>query len=266
MSYKSRLLSYSTSVTALGTFDGTVNFDTPLRVNSSRPHTFKVVRASITSNLPNVYNYGSVNNGLIRVSNDGGSTWTTIQLTDGVYSVNSLNNAINDVISVWMTSSSDSAFILRANTVINKCYIIIDSTKLSVGIQFAIDFGDTISLAYDLLGFVATQNFNTDGTHTGDAFPKLDYQGNNVKIFVNGFGPLAIEEGESTKLACTIPLSTSSVLNEYVYGQNGEVPFEVPCKVSDPLTTYSIEVRGDNSNTIVGYDGKLNLQFLLTEY
>lgn len=277
MSYKSRLLTFSSSVTTTGTLDGEINLNTAIDINPNKPHTLKVVRAAITSNIPNVYNYGTRNYGYIVVSNDAGLTPVAIQLSDGVYSVDAIQQAIIDVTAAWWTSTSDPGIVIRANTVTGYCYIILDSSKLSGGgvdlltIDFkATDGSGNVSKMCELLGYSATTDFSADGTYSGDVYPQLDLWGNKVHIKISGFGPLGIYNQLSSEIACTIPLTTDSVLNEYTFpGESGQAPWEVPIRVpGDKLVNYKVTFIGDRDLTLplLAYDGKADISFLITQY
>lgn len=258
----SKLIDFNKTVGSTSTIGGEIIFSQPLKFNYQRNHTLIVHRCSIPKTLPNIYNYNGTNTGLITVSN--GTDTTNIQLTDGLYSINSINNAIQSVIASWLTDTSDSAFYLRANTSIGKCYIIIDSSKLSVGSQFSIDFSG--SLIYSVLGFVDTKVFNTDGTFTASDYAKINYQGDNVKVKISGLGPLSLYNGASSEYVINLNLDYVDSTNTISYPLcNSEIPFECPCRVPEYLNSLVIDFHGRDNQSIVGFDGYINLQFSIIE-
>lgn len=260
----SRVLNYYKALTEIDNFDGDVQITPALQLDARKAHTLQVISANLTSNLPNVYSYGDINNGLVTIGN--GITTIDIQLPVGVYSVQNIQNAINDQAASWYTDSTDPAFILRANPVVNLCYIIIDSTKLSVGTQFSIDFGANSSLMYELLGFVDTKSFSTDGTFTASDYAKIDWFGNMVHVYISGFGSLSITNGVSSEIALSLNLATAEVTNLYAYpGGSGVHPPTVPIRVSSFLNGFSVKFVGDRGRQIVGFDGPAYIQFQIRE-
>lgn len=272
-----RVFNYKRSVNALSTFNGTDYITIPQRINVSRPHTIMVQTASITSNIPNVYNATAltdlpaaerVNTGLVRVSKDGGANWTSVQLTNGVYTPLNISNAINAAISSWYTLDTDPAFTIHSNSVIGICYIVIDSTKLAVPGQMCVDFAYNNSKMGELLGFVAVSQFILDGTYDSDAYPKLDWFGNYVDVHVLGFGPLSVVAGKSSDTAISIKLETATAVNSYSYPlTTGEHPFERPvASIPETISSLSLKFTGRDDKTIVCYDGEVSVIIVLKEH
>lgn len=262
----SRKLQYEVKVTSLSSLDGTVNLEPALQMDNRRPHTLQIVAGYITSNIPNVYNYGGSNNGLCQISN--GTSTINLQLPNGTYQIDEIMSAINDAAASWYTDTADPAFILRANTVVEKAYIIIDSTKLSAGTQFSIDFNYGSSLMYQLLGFVTTKSFNADGTYTGSDYPQLDWMGNMVDVYLSGFGPLSIHNGQTSEFVFAFNLATSSVTNLYTYPGSSNINSpEIPIRCPSALSQFSVKFVGDRENrAVVAFDGLAYVEFIIREY
>ena len=152
-------LSYSKSFTTLSSLDGIVRLQQPIhfidyrRTEKPRHMNLRLIQVSFTSRIANVYSLpdGSFNNGLIRVSRDGGTSWTIIQLPNGVYTMPYIQAAINESVSTWWTTPSEPGFVLRYNLATEYVYVSLDSTKLAAPGQLGIDFSQ--SRVADLLGY-----------------------------------------------------------------------------------------------------------------
>lgn len=227
----------------------------------------KLVNCFISGNIPNVYNYGGVNNGLVRVTNDGGSSWTSIQLDDGIYTATDITNAINYSVSSWHTSLSDPALVISTNDVIGKCYITLDSTKLATGSQIGIDL--TQSTIYDLLGFLVTDTFTTDGQHDATNLAKLDWFGNTLSIKLDGFGSLSVVNSSSSNIIATLNLSNK---NGNLYQIDTSSFFPVTIFPPSQISSYKLSFLGSrndssgNPKDIIFLEGEIQLTFQIMEY
>lgn len=262
MSVWSRALQYSKTVDTTDILDGSVAINPPLQADGRLNHTLQIVNIQIPSRVPNVFNYGGVNTGLVRVSN--GTNTVNIQLADGVYSAYSISKAINSVIDTWYTDVLDPAFTLEANSTVNKLYVTIDSTKMNVNGQFTIDFNYSNSMMYDLLGFSAVKAFNTDGLHESDVYPKMNYFGDKIECDISGFGPLMLKNGTPSEQVANIPLIPTQS-NAYYYPANGINCPEVPCRLSSNLSAFSVKFIGRDKQCIA-YDGEVIVDFVVREY
>ena len=262
----SRILSYTNSVDDIGSLDGEVRFDNPLSMNNNRLKAVRLVSFSVSSYIPNVYNVGGINNGLLRTQKDDGVTWDVIQLTDGVYTIPVIQAAILNAISTYWTDDTDPGFALRYNSATFEVYVDIDSTKLAVAGQFQIDFKPTGSLMYELLGFTTTTLFDTDGLHTADAYAQLDWFGNDISVQLFGLGNLTIVNGSPTNEFFSVPLSATKVNNEYVFPTAGiRMPW-ILIGGRDNLQKFSVKLVGSRNNRqIIVLEGKVNLVFELRE-
>lgn len=261
----SRILSYQKTVETISSMDGATILTNPLSLNRNKPLYIRLIKFSISSYIPNVYNYNGTNNGLLRTSKDGGATWDIIQLPMGVYSIPLIQAAIQDVISTYWADPSDQGFFLRYNSATFQTYIEIDSTKLAVAGQFCIDFGYSTSLIYELLGFTGTKLFNTDGLNTAPSYAKLDWFGNNISVLLNGVGSISIKNGVSTNEFCVVPLSSSENENEYVYPMSGIVSPWIIINSLDSLSQFSVKFVGESNQPIYVFQGSVNLIFEISQ-
>lgn len=262
----SRILQYSKSVDSIGNLDGDTTLINPLRMNPNKPKAIRLISARISSYIPNVYNVGSVNNGLVRCSKDDGVQWDVIQLTDGVYTIPLINAAIQQAISTYWTDSADPGFYLRYNSATFQVYVDIDSTKLAVADQFQIDFNYSDSLMYELLGFTTTTLIDSDGLTTAESYAQLDWFGNDISVQMYGFGNLTILNGTPQNEFFSIPLSTSQVNNEYVYPIEGIRSPWILIDNKDNLQKFSVKLVGSReSRQVIVLEGKFTLSFELAD-
>jgi len=200
---------YHTHVKGFGSPNGRYTFSQPLCFSGNKKQAIRLNYASITNTICNIYKTTSFNNGLLRVSNDNGVTWTNIQLNNGIYNASDINLAIQDIISSWYAKTSAPAFKLMQNDVVQKVYCIIDSTKLSNINQFCIDFG--VSEIKTLLGCTTTSLFNKDGTFEFDDYPLIEWTGARINVKLTGIGfPLSYLNGVQNEQICSIPKNSTS--------------------------------------------------------
>lgn len=243
----STILSYSSNITSISSPDATITLQAPLRFEKVRKQAIRLIKASFSSQIPNVYSIGTFNNGLFALSRDGGVNWTNIQLDDGVYSIANIQSALNATVATWWTDDNDPGITIQYNTATFMVYIDLDSTKLvAPGTQLGIDL--SLSDCSALLGYndPANQTFITDALHTADSYAKMNWCGDSVSIILDGFGPVSVKNGALSNELCSIPLSTSSgVRNEYVYPSNAIIsPVITLTRPISELRSYSISFKG----------------------
>jgi len=239
-----------------------------IQFDVSRDHTIQIISAQLPSTIPNIYNDGLINTGLCAISNDGGVTWLNMQLSDGVYTLTSIANAINAAIPAgWYINPVEPALILQMNPTLNKCYIIIDSTKMVGGAQFAIDFAVGGSELAILLGFTPVSSFIADGTYTADAYPHISYQGTSINMFLAGFGKLSSFDALSAEYLCSINTDPSQGVISYCFpGVTNAIPFEIPCIVGPTVSEVKIDCYGRNNRPLHIMSGTVVLDFIIIEH
>lgn len=267
----STILSYSKTITSLESPNGTVVLAQPLKFSMKQKQAIRLIKCSFSSQIPNLYTLGTFNNALISVSRDGGVNYTDIQLPNGIYTCAYIEAALNTAIQAWYTTASDWGIQIRYNLATNIVYCALDSTKLKApGTQLAIHFGASSSLIYEALGFTITKEYKTDGVHSADVYAKLDWFGNSVGIALCGFGPLSIANGTVSEEIARVPLSTSSVANEYIYPSSGITSPII--QLNRPLTelrSFEVKLYGSRVDTNgVNYplyitEGNIELSFEL---
>lgn len=266
----STILTYSSSFNSLSKLDGEVTLQTPIRFNNRQKQAIRLIKVTFSSLIPNIYQIpGSFNNGLIRVSKDGGVNWTNIQLPNGVYEVAHIQGAIIQAISTWWIDASDPGILLRYNLATQIMYFEMDSTKLAVPGQLGIDM--SVSQIAELLGYTgANRTCVIDGLFSADSYAKVDWAGNTVSVILEGFGPISIRNGAQSNELCTVPLSSSKNVNEYLYPVSGIVTPLVPLsRFIEEVRTYYVKFHGSRVDSngvqypIYVLEGSVELQFEL---
>jgi hypothetical protein len=258
MSYLGSVTYDSGTKTTLSEVNGSVKFSTGININTNQKYYVRVNRASISRYIPNIYTYGSVSTHIVKVSRDDGVTWITITLDTGNYSISQINNAINYAIAAWYTDTSDPAFTLSVNTAISRCYITIDSTKLlAPGTQLQIDF--SASSINELLGFVTTDVFTTDGLFDASDNAKIDWHGNEAYFEILGLGNISNVNGKLSNKICTVEFVGDQ--NQYTYTNNSEN--WQPVSIPSYFTGFDVKVVDRYNRNILIYDGyaSITLEF-----
>jgi hypothetical protein len=250
----------------VGVADTTVRLDQSLKFNNNQTKkTFKVIDGYISSAIPNVYKYGTWDNTVIHVSNDAFvADDQTITLEAGIYSANDIANAINASVSSLYSyiDTTDPPLQIYTNEVVSKCYLVIDSTKMSSG-QFAIDLGQ--SDIATTLGFSATTLFDTNGTHEGDVLAQFDTIGNLLNVKIEGIGNTSITNSSSTNDIAVVDLTqtTSNVYRISTSFSNNEFTIEPPREIA----SYKLTFTGSRSDRqVVWKEGEVDIIAMISEY
>lgn len=235
MAYSAKL-TYKKQINGLESPSGSFTMQTPLNFTTAQKRFVRLIKASISSSIPNVYiqpatsSSPAINNGLFRISIDGGATYTFIQLPTGIYSFQFIEAALNTAcaqINLWADPTSPG-FHVRYNEATQLSYILIDSTKLTgytagVGPYLSLDLD--ASYVWDLLGYnTVARLLVTDLAHPtltfySDQIAKMNWIGDTITVYVDGLGNFSYENGVFASDICTIDLSTTGgqVPNAYVY-------------------------------------------------
>lgn len=225
----------------------------------------QVLKVTFSSRIPNVYQSGTFNNGFIRISRDAGATWEGFQMPNGVYSVPFIESAINEAAKTagWWADDTDPGFKLAYNLATELVYITMDSAKLNApGGQLGIDF--SASSVSDLLGFSAIKTFVIDGTYSADVNARLDWFGNAVSLIIEGLGSISLMNGRSSYEYFSMPLSATSVTNEYVFTRETFVAPKVELQPLENLTFFEIKFRGSSGDVVYILDGSVDVMVQFT--
>ena len=264
-----RQITYYKKLDSISSGDDNITLSQSLQFTSqSSRKKLKLVAGTVSRSIPNIFNYNGENNGLVAVKRNIADDWTEIQLDNGIYNVSDITNAINKTIGDslrWYTDNNEPAIKINSNSVVQKCYITIDSSKLSAGgTQFCIKFNYKNSQMYKLLGFINISEFSSDGMFEGSDIAQVDYFGNLISIRLNGFGNLSILNNDISNEIATIDMNSDSNSNCYKIDTTSMFPVDI----SPPydIKSYSVELVGSrNEKHIVFLEGEIKLTFQLIE-
>lgn len=262
------ILEYNASVdpltgTAFGIRSGSINLQQPLLLTQDRQRAYRVLRVIMSPEIANVYQYGGFDNSKLRISNDGGATWKNIQLQNGNYStLKMLQDAINDVANQfnWYTSTSDPAILINANDATGLVYTKLDSTKLAIGTQIAIDYG--LSTIYNLFGYpVGACIFITDGIKTATNPPQVDTQGTYGRVYVSFISNCRWLNGQIDNSICKIPFVLAGGI-EYIYPSTGTgvISPVIPCVFPSYVQAFKVSFKNQFGNEIIFMYGGCSLE------
>lgn len=253
----STILTYSKSLSDIGSPNGKVIISSPLRFNSSQKLGLRLIKASFSSQIPNIWNSPTFNNGLIRLTRNGGTSWTNVQLPNGIYTCSYIQSALNTAVSGWWKEQDKPGIICAYNMATQLVYFTLDSsTLIAPGTQLGIDLGQ--SYIWDVLGYENVKSTIVDGVWGGDKYPKLDYFGNNVSITLDGFGPLSIRNGALSTEICSVPLSTTSNENEVLYPKQGIISPMIQLSRPPPeVFEYKVNFYGSRIDPSTGIQREL---------
>jgi hypothetical protein len=187
----------------------------------------RVAAWTVSNKVPNIFSITGYNNRIIKVRLGAGA-WQTVDLNPGIYSPESIGEAVNDAIHQlgWWVDPTDPGFIFSGNDALSKVDIVIDSTKTVGGAQLSLDL--SASEIGNVLGYSPVyQIMTTDGTFESDITPILDTQGSKICLNVDE-GPSRNVNGASTKIIAIVSLvgSQSAGLpppNEVIFPNSGEI-------------------------------------------
>lgn len=275
LTYRSQ---YTGAVNTVGTLDGTVNLDQALNL-TGRNQYIRLISCSFSSNIPNIYTYGSATNTVIGLSRDNGATMLTLTLPMGVYSVAMINAAIASATTAagwWLPGPPIVVGItLSYNTATDIVYVDIDSTQLLVPGQIVVDFaytpvGGVRSQLWTTLGFTTTvaARVAVDGLTSAGLPAAMDPFTSDIHLSLDGFGALGIYGTRPSNLLAVISLISDSgtTPNQYIYPKGQQLPSIKLWNASTRLATYGFKMTGSNSRPLVWLNGGyIEIQFVIED-
>lgn len=265
----SHVYEYRRTLTSLGTFDGQETFDLESDFANNQSVLARVIKAQLTKQLPNVYNYGTFNNTRIDVTKDGGANWDTVILPTGIYTVEQITSAINLALGSagpgWWISDTDPGFHIKYNLSTTLVYTEIDSTKLAVPNQLGIRYD--VSDMYSTLGYtLASQPLLTDGVHSATEYPQLDTQGTLVDVTTNLQLTSRRIGGKNTNVMCSISLSSGSEYEDELFYPHGNSPTPY-LQIINPgrMTGLSMQLTNGRGRPLVAMYGNFFMEIEILE-
>ncbi len=271
---KSTIITYSANIQNTGTGNGSVSMLAPLQLDPQIRKYFRLIKCNFSKLLANIHNLTTgpfiENNGLIRVSQTGGAPWTSIQLENGLYTVFDIELAINKSVEAWWALPTDPGFKIRGNASTQRTYTILDSTKLAVPGQLAIDYSS--SLIWNFLGYSdpLARTFILDGEYDSASFANVNWFGDSLSLVIRGLGPISLKNGAQSFEAANIPIVVPVGSNEVIYPLAGVPSPKIPLPQC-PSIISQIDIALEGANTSLGtpitaviLQGELVVQFELS--
>ena len=228
---------------------GNVYMKQQKQLDENKKKAYRVIRVILSPEIPNIYTYGSFTNAKVNISNDGGMTWVSVNFKNGIYTIQEMQDSINDVANQlgWYSKSTEPALILSYNPATRMIYTKIDSGKMLLPSQFAIDYA--VSLFYQMLGYTSlTCTFLTDGLFTASLPPQVDTQSTYLEIFITCIQGTRWVNGNLNSSIARIPISTSSTATEIVFpsATTGYISPTIPALIPSTIESFDISIRTGN--------------------
>ena len=267
MATKSILLDYQSTKDVstgldFGTRNGTVSMQQPQYLDAEKKKLFRVIRVMVSPEMPNVYKYGGVDTTSLKLTADGGATWVTLALKTGIYTIAMLQDAINDVgtQASWWKTAGDFGYTLGYNPATQIVYVTMDSSKLGgLFTQLGINFN--VGNMADMLGFSSSNSsFVTDGLHTANLPPQMDYQGQYVELFCSIIQGCRWINGKLSSSICRIPITQSQSEIIYPSGNSGFISPVVHASIPAFIQSFDIKLINQRGNDAVFMYGGLTVE------
>jgi hypothetical protein len=276
----SSIFTYSAQADTLTPVDGMLQLAGMITFPENTQLKLQCQLFTINTSIPNIFkytstdgsgNYNNFNNGLINLSKDGGVTWTSVQLRNGLYStVAILGSAINAAVASWWADPTAPGFIFSVDVATQLVNITIDSTKLASAGQLAFDLGQ--SQINVVLGYITSPLVETsDGIYVADDQAHIDWFGDNIIVSLGGLGPLSVFNGQTSEIFFTFAPSNGFSPNATVF----QYPLGIPSPVIEcpqhmrAISRMTVKVQGSRKINgvypqILLFNGSCVLSFSLT--
>lgn len=275
------ILKYRKEITEFGSLDGTINFDGNIRLDPNAATYARVMSATLTKQIPNIYAYGGFNNTKLQVTNDEWQNVHEINLPNGNYTLYELQLAVNETIrdsawgSGWFTSFNDPGILIEANTATGRVVTVLDNTKTTAGTgRLGIWYeGSTTTTGtlYETLGYIPASTSKITNSTGGriavqaPAPPKLDTQGTQVDIVTSLNPEFSYVNERNTNVLLSIPLTVEETnADEYVYPIAGFISPFIRIKNSGNVTGWNVKYQTQTGRQMVFLYGTASLTVQLT--
>lgn len=258
------IIEYRKTVDDLAVLDGEISFDANLSLPPNKPLFIRVIKAQLTKQLPNIYEYGNFDNTRIGLTRDGGVSWVVVVLPPGIYTLEYLEYALNEAVAVaphlWWTLATDPGFEFTFNLATQKINVYMDSSKLAAPGILGIDF-DSYSDANLLVGFDPVGPILDSGPPFPSLFPapnypQFDTQGTAVDIISSFNLVYSYQNSKNTDVIASIPLTGSNEdHDEFLYPIPGQVSPYMQVTNTSVLSGITLTLVGSRARPIVSTNG-----------
>lgn len=260
----------STTGNTFGYRKGIVNMIQPITFDPNKKKAYQVQSVILSPEIPNVYNYDGFDNTKVKISNDGGTTWVTVQFPNGIYQINMIEATVTNAFlqAGWIPDETFVPIVIDYNPATRLVYIQVDTTKLSVGTQAAVDFG--ASQMYRLLGFptAVSAKFLLDGTFSATLAPEVDTQGTYINVVCNAINASRFINGQLSNVIAKVPIVNSGNGIEIVFpsASTGSIntPF-IEASIANYLPSFTIDFLQPNGKSAVFLYGNAIVQLIIQD-
>jgi hypothetical protein len=255
--------------TEFGTRDGTVTMIQPVRFDDKKHREYQIQNITLSQQIPNIYSYGNFNNTTMQISNDSGVTYSTVQFSNGIYTVQMIQDTITNAFlkAGWITDITKIPIIVNYNPATSLIYVILDSANLSAG-MLGVNFGS--SSMWQMLGFdtAAHSEFVLDGTYSAQLPPQIDWQGSSINVSCSIVQYARSINGTFSNVVARVPIVTSSTSNEIVYpsGVTGNIsmPF-VAATIPSDIMSFTVQFKTPTGLPVVWLYGGISFQIIIRD-
>jgi len=250
-----------------GTRSGIISMRQPIMMDPNRKKAYRVISIIMSPEIPNIYSYNGFNNTTVNISKDGGATWITVQFKAGIYTIQMIQDAINNAASQvnWWINNNDPGFIVAYNPATTLVYTQLDSSKLLGGGQLAINY--TVSSFYQMLGYTLLSGIILiDGLSTASNPPQLDVQSTYIEIKMSCILGTRWVNGQISNAICRVPINSSGGV-EIIYpsGSTGFISPIVQASIPSTIESFSINFTNGAGNETVWLYGNCIVQVELID-
>ena len=249
-----------------GTRSGRVQLRQAINLDPNKGKGFRVIKVMVSGQIPNIFNYNGQDNTKINVSKDAGLTWDTIQMQNGIYTVQMLQLAIRNGLLLlgYVANVTDASITLSYNVATQYVYVTLDSTKLLLPGQLGIDF--SVSQIYQALGYTfGASTFIVDGAFSATNPPLLDVQGNYLEIVTNICQGCRWSGSNISNVLCRVPIIATD--NEIIFpaGSTGFVSPLTRASIPSTISAYDVNILNERGQETVFMFGGFSLELELVD-
>lgn len=253
-----------------GTRDGQYTMIQPQELDDKKRKEYQIQSIILSPEIPNIFSYGNFDNTKVKISNDGGTTWSTVLIPNGIYTINMIQDSITDAIlqAGWIVDNLHIPIVIDYNPATRLVYIQLDSSQLSVGTQIAVDFG--ASEIYKMFGLLnpLTSIFIVDGTFSAPKPPLIDTQGTFVNVSCNLINGARYINGVYSNVIAKVPLVASSSQIEIVFpsATTGSIntPF-ITANIPNIISSFNVKFETPEGKPVVWLYGNAIVQFIVQD-
>lgn len=261
-------------LTGPGLLDKKISLQSPVVLPTGsvgRPIRIQCTQVQVSDRIPNIFDAAPFgmpfNNTMLRVGTNT-VAYTLITLPMGLYlDATIINAAVNSAINSlgWWNNPSDPGIVIGANSVIDRFYIKLDSTKLkpAFGAQLKLDLRQTTtnSTLWYTLGYDATTELIADGIYESPHLPQLETQGTACIIELD-IAPPRIFSNDFRRVIAEVSFAGKLTPSDSIWPQGAQIspPFNYAGNRS--INTYQVTVTTRKGASMIFMGGILTFTII----